>query len=71
MRTLRDTCWDVDDVLAMCDDAELIKLDEYGAGFVNDMRNRVARYGMRMALSFRQEQFLMTVATNGLRKGKR
>jgi len=54
----------------MCDDAELVHLDDYAQGFVNDMRSRVRGWGMRMALSDRQELFLMTIATHGLR-GKR
>lgn len=71
MRQLMDSCWDVEDVLAMCGDSEHAPIDDYAQSFVDDVRKRVIVWGMRMAFSERQELFLMTIADKGLREQQR
>jgi hypothetical protein len=71
MRQLKHSCWDVADILEMCHDAEQIDLDAYAQGFVDDIRKRVIKWGMTMALSDKQEMFLMTIATKGLQDQQR
>lgn len=71
MRQLKHSCWDVEDILAMCRDAEHRVMDEYAQNFVDDVRKRVINWGMMMALSEKQETFLMTVADAGLREHQR
>lgn len=71
MRQLKHSCWDVDDVLSMCRYAEHIDLDEYAQGYVDDTRKRVIKWGLMMAFSEKQENFLMTIADKGLRESQR
>lgn len=71
LRLLKHSCWDVDDVLAMCGDAEHRTMDEYAQNYVDDIRKRVIKWGMMMAFSDKQENFLMAVADAGLRKHQR
>jgi len=55
----------------MCRDAEHIDLDAYAQGYVDDTRKRVIKWGLAMALSEKQEAFLMTIADKGLRGSQR
>ncbi len=71
MRLLKDSCWDVDDILAMCKDAEYGHPDDYVQNYIDDTRKRVIKWGMRMAFSEKQENFLMAVADKGLRESQR
>ena len=67
MRQLRHSHWDVDDILSMCKDAEHDGIDDYAQNYVDDIRKRVIRWGLAMAFSEKQENFLMSVADKGLR----
>lgn len=51
----------------MCKDAELATLDDYAREFVSKIRDAVLRWGLTTSLTQKQEDFLMTLATNGLR----
>lgn len=51
----------------MCHDAELRSLDDYATRFLADMREKVGEWGNTMFFSERQEHYLMTVASEGLR----
>jgi hypothetical protein len=67
LRQLKHSPWDVEDILSMCRDAEHDGIDDYAQNFVDDTRNRVIRWGLAMALSEKQENFLMSAADKGLR----
>lgn len=55
----------------MCRDAEHGSPDDYAIKYIDDTRKRVINWGMRMAFSEKQENFLMAVADKGLRDHQR
>lgn len=69
-RRLSDSVFDLEDIKAMCDDAEMHGLDEYAQQFVDDIRGKMLTWGLSMFFSEKQETFLMTIASRGAKRGR-